>query len=381
MLTSEGNAQLIDAIYDAALDPGNWPRVLERFTLAYGSSSAHLSVENYAMTEGRMISFGADPAHAQRYADYYVTCNVLWERLMQKPDAEVATSRTVMPWEEFRRTEFCTDFLRPQDGEEVLISIALKQTDRVSCLTLWRPEGMGPWGAKQMKALTELTPHLRHALRVNQCIGDQRLVHDLASEALHQLDHGVIFVDAQAQLLFANRAAGALLAERGGLHIEQRRLAARKAADTTALRQLIADAAKGATGGSLVIAREMRPSMIVFVVPAKSEFSSLVRQTPSVIVFIKDLERPATFSLTAFAQHFELTPAQAALAHETLRGDGIHAAATRLGVSYATARTHLLQIFQKTGCARQAELVRLMLEWNERPILAASGNARLKKRN
>ena len=89
---------------------------------------------------------------------------------------------------------------------------------------------------------------------------------------------------------------------------------------------------------------------------------------PSAVIFITDPERPAKPSLAAFAAYYGLTPAQAALAREMVKGDGVAAAAGRLKISYATARVHLLQIFQKTATCRQAELVRLMMEWSERPI-------------
>jgi DNA-binding CsgD family transcriptional regulator len=44
-----------------------------------------------------------------------------------------------------------------------------------------------------------------------------------------------------------------------------------------------------------------------------------------------------------------------------LETDGLQAAADRLGISLATARTHLAHVFDKTGTRRQAELVRLLL--------------------
>jgi DNA-binding CsgD family transcriptional regulator len=91
----------------------------------------------------------------------------------------------------------------------------------------------------------------------------------------------------------------------------------------------------------------------------------LLHERPAAIVFAKDLERAGTPSLTAFQRHYGLTPAQAALVRELAMGDGVAAAASRLGISYATARSHLLQVFQKTGTSRQAELVRLILQWNE----------------
>lgn len=61
-------------------------------------------------------------------------------------------------------------------------------------------------------------------------------------------------------------------------------------------------------------------------------------------------------------QCFGLTPAEAAFAVEIAKGDGKPAAAERRGISFATARTHLSNIFEKTGTHRQAELIRLLLD-------------------
>jgi DNA-binding CsgD family transcriptional regulator len=119
---------------------------------------------------------------------------------------------------------------------------------------------------------------------------------------------------------------------------------------------------------------------MVMIVPVKPELPMLLRRPAGAIVFIKDLERPAAFSLTVFAQYFDLTPAQSALAHEMMCGDGVRAAAARLDIAYATARTHLLQIFQKTGTTRQAELVRLMLEWSDAPAAARNPRRQPKTR-
>jgi DNA-binding CsgD family transcriptional regulator len=64
---------------------------------------------------------------------------------------------------------------------------------------------------------------------------------------------------------------------------------------------------------------------------------------------------------------YGLTPAEAAVALAVLRGEGVRAIADGLGISVATARTHLHRIFEKTGTERQAELVRLIL--NSRVLL------------
>ena len=183
--------------------------------------------------------------------------------------------------------------------------------------------------------------------------------------ALHQLACPVLLVGPDARVLFANRAADAMLAGRESLRIERAQLSTRRVADSCTLHRLIAHTVHGGSGGSLVISRQARPSLIVLVLPLRPEPDSIVRQASSAaIVFIKDLNAPVKLALTCFAAHFGLTPAQITLANEIATGDGVAAAARRLGISYATARTQLLQIFGKTETRRQGQLIRLMMEWD-----------------
>ena len=54
---------------------------------------------------------------------------------------------------------------------------------------------------------------------------------------------------------------------------------------------------------------------------------------------------------------FGLTPAEARLALHLVAGETLRSAEVKLSISYETARTHLKNIFDKTGTSRQAELV------------------------
>jgi DNA-binding CsgD family transcriptional regulator len=55
--------------------------------------------------------------------------------------------------------------------------------------------------------------------------------------------------------------------------------------------------------------------------------------------------------------HFGLTPAEARLALHLVAGETLRSAEAKVSISYETARTHLKNIFNKTGTCRQAELV------------------------
>ena len=83
---------------------------------------------------------------------------------------------------------------------------------------------------------------------------------------------------------------------------------------------------------------------------------------PRAILFIADPEAKANVRRQWLREDFGLTPAEAAVAVEVLEADGLQAAAGRLGISLATAHTHLAHVFDKTSTRRQAELVRLLLQ-------------------
>jgi DNA-binding CsgD family transcriptional regulator len=56
-------------------------------------------------------------------------------------------------------------------------------------------------------------------------------------------------------------------------------------------------------------------------------------------------------------RHFGLTQAEARLALHLVAGETLRSAEAKLSITYETARTHLKNIFGKTGTCRQAELV------------------------
>ena len=78
------------------------------------------------------------------------------------------------------------------------------------------------------------------------------------------------------------------------------------------------------------------------------------------IVLVSDPETEIQARVDDLRERFGFTPAEATFALEIIKGDGRQAAADRLGISVATARTHLSNIFDKTGSRRQAELVLLL---------------------
>ena len=212
-----------------------------------------------------------------------------------------------------------------------------------------------------------LTPHFVTALRTSERIAASDLHAKVAESALGRLDAGVILVDSAAKILFANRIAEAILD--GALSFDEEGLFLLNQSTTRVMRRLIASCAdttiiNGGPGGSMEIPQENAGPLDVVIAPFRAEIDTtwLGATRPVAIVTITDRDRQRCLQKDDLCLRFGLTPAEAEVALEVLKGDGRDAAAARLGIATATVRTHLSHIFDKAGVRRQAELVRLLLQ-------------------
>jgi len=85
-----------------------------------------------------------------------------------------------------------------------------------------------------------------------------------------RLNQGVLLIDAGAQIMFANRAAEAVLAERDGLRTNKRTLTASNPAVAAALKRAAAEAAETGSGETLPVPRAGRRPLTVLIVPLQA---------------------------------------------------------------------------------------------------------------
>lgn len=184
----------------------------------------------------------------------------------------------------------------------------------------------------------------------------------------------VIIVDESLYLLFANHAARELLASDAWLHIADDRLAGYSAAALRTLVGSLIGAAEFAEGRHplATLPRGERAPLRIRALPLQPQ------ATPSgapdrgrrrvAMIMLADPTQEAARDRERLRRLFGLTAAEAEFALEIARGEGRAAAAARRGIAASTARTHLSNIFEKTGTRRQAELVRLLLQIGITPL-------------
>lgn len=181
--------------------------------------------------------------------------------------------------------------------------------------------------------------------------------------ALNWLHQGVLLLDPAGRILFANSAAEEILASREGLRGADGSLQGEKSVGADQLRHLIRrsdDRERPGSRSHLVTfsCQEGRPSLTGLLIP----LAHAADTDAAAILFLTDPDREYQIRQDGLQLQFGLTRTETAIAVAMLRGDGLAAAAKWLGVSTTTARTHLDNVFRKTGTRRQAELVRVVLQ-------------------
>jgi DNA-binding CsgD family transcriptional regulator len=79
-----------------------------------------------------------------------------------------------------------------------------------------------------------------------------------------------------------------------------------------------------------------------------------------IAVFIKELSDISPFPGELFVRRYKITPSECRFMMMLTQGMTLKEAAYAAGVAESTAKTHLHNLFTKTGTKRQADLVRLV---------------------
>jgi DNA-binding CsgD family transcriptional regulator len=356
--------ELIGLIYDAALDASRWPDTLSRVADAVGAQAISLDIYDAAAQTFDGIAPRTDPDFLQSYAEYWAARNQLWALSAGVPVGKLFTTDDFMPRDQFIRSEFYNDWCRPQGKDATLATNVLVDGASSAVAAVYRPwDGAGSFADGERKLFAALTVHLQRAVQLHLRTAHLSLGLASSFDMLNHVQQGVLLVDPNARLLFANTIGESLLAKADGLLVDHAGLCAATPAATARLRGQIRACRTNPDGGRVSLPRrEGRSPVEALILPFQSEIHRPGVLRPAAIVFLTDTEHALSLRAETLRKAFALTPAEAAFVLEIVKGDGRQAAADRLGISVATARTHLMHVFEKTGVRRQAELVRLVLE-------------------
>ena len=372
--------RVLCTLYDAALDTRALPLAVERMTTWLDGDTCHLfALSKRTGTPVLSVSYGLDGGVGPSYAAHYAGIDPRRELAMRLPAGEFISCHEHFTARAVSRSEFFQDYLLPLGVHYLLGSGELIQSDETTVqIGFQRYVGQVPFDATAQSRMRRLMPHLERAMALLVRSESLRAALVTAEQGMNALDWGMIALDAEGHVVFANSRAELLLRAADCVVVTGHRLGANHFASdkqlTAALRRVVAT---GAPESLMLEAAQRKIEhageqshdssrqylTISRLSNAEAETGSAMRSIfpgARLLVFISTPKQQRTATCRQLMQLFGLTPAEARLAHGLLRGLSAGEYKQEQGVSHATVRTQIRSILAKTGTRRQAELLGLL---------------------
>jgi DNA-binding CsgD family transcriptional regulator len=361
--------ELIEQVYAAAGTSEGWLAFLDNVRATFHGSTANLIRHDLHDRRGNMlVTSGADPGGTALYQQHWGAVDP-WAyspRQARLRNQAVTLGEELVAHRELQRTAFYSDFARHYDLIRLIGGVVSADPHTSSVLSISRSEAQQPFDREDAAFLEALLPHIRQALRLHERVVTAETTSSNVAQVVNRSSVATLLVTARAEVTFVNEPAMRLLATRDGLVVHRGELHAMDPADTSRLRQLIADAARvasraGSGGVSAVRRRSTHRPLAVLVSPVPGSHLWPVPHATAAAIFVTDPDARAEIDQSALRALFGLTPAESRLTVLLAHGTSLTEAAALLGLRLATVRSRLKAIFVKTGTNRQADLVRLVL--------------------
>jgi DNA-binding CsgD family transcriptional regulator len=361
-------SQLIGSIYDAALDRDLWPSALERSAAFVGGCASALFMKDSARkTHNVVITWGYDPDYTQRYVEKYVHLDPFTTGQFFFEIEQPVSLVDIMPPEQFRRTRFYEEWVRPQGWIDAIGVTLEKSVTTYSALSFIRHErhGMADESSRQRAKL--LGPHVRRAVLIGKIIDLHKVEAAALADTLDGLAAAMFLVEASGRIVHANASGHALLADSCGvMHSKNGKLIAADARADHALQDVFLNAepgdSLGAKGISVPLGERDGERWLAHVLPLTSGNRRRAATAYSAVaaVFVRKAAVHAPHPLEVIATTYKLTAAEMRVLMMIVEIGGVPEVAEALGISVPTVRTHLQHIFAKTNTSRQADLVKIV---------------------
>lgn len=363
---------VINAIYDAAMDPGGWDDALAAIIRLTGSTSGNLiSSDRDHVRSNVAVYRGIDPEWIQRYNDHYYRFDpsmAVFTRHRGRVVIDQVTGPDRQAVADSARC-FYNELMLPQDFHHTA-GAALYSTDtHHAAFIIQRSEQQGPYTTEEIRHLDRITPHLRRALQL------MRQYHQLSFQrglaAAYENSHlGVILLDVTGRVQYLNRRAEEIVRTFPALDVSSGDVTLADATVESRLRQRIRAAlAPGSEAwvgmlerGPLTLSDGGR-ALELQVSPIRGPMDSDVLGIPShhALIQLGDPRPVAPLPAPMLASHFNLTRAEASVLACICMGQETRTIAMARSRSVHTIRSQLKAIMKKLGVKSRSELVRLVL--------------------
>ncbi|MGM0563775.1 MAG: helix-turn-helix transcriptional regulator [Pseudomonadota bacterium] len=256
------------------------------------------------------------------------------------------------------------------DGASALV---YRDRQRAAFFTITRRHGDDRFDRRELGLFARFLPHLRRALKLQDLLVQQHSEHLAVVRSFDRLPIPLMLCDVRFQVIYCNEAARQWLADNPWMGLEQGMLGfnapALYADFTLRLVNTIRSSVElnDSSGDVLNIpprAAGNRDGLTVAISALSGHAEALGRnlvEGGALLTLHPWVTAAGQLSDEWLADRFALSPAESAVCRLLCQGQAVENIAEELNRGVTTIRSHLKSLYRKTGTARQAELVALVL--------------------
>ena len=363
-------SDLIGDIYDCAIEPERWSEVLEEICGELGFATGALSVASLTNMKGVVNAVsGSKLAEMTQNATAYGSDIInLWggaARIQQYPLGEPIVQSQAVHQDIIAANRYYREWAVPKGLLDADALGLVRDQGMIGNAIFSQHESAGPICDSQLNGLRLLAPHIRRAVTISNLFDLKAVETATFAATVEALTAGVVLVDENAAIVHSNGTASAMLAAEDPILVREGRVAVHSAIITSTLQSAIMQAANdeaalGQNGIGIPVVRANGDPLVIHVLPLRrGPMRAGLVQRAGAALFVASASGPPRMSHVALSQLYNLTPAEIRIFELICEGHTRGAISDMLGVSIATVKTHLVHVFEKTGCRRQVDLVRL----------------------
>jgi DNA-binding CsgD family transcriptional regulator len=356
---------LLYTIQMAATHPDLWRSVLDTLNHHIGGFCSVLAKYDFQSARGKLLTQA--PANIDvrsSYEEMSPTNPYFLARRGYTPGAVLVGSETISD-SDLIRTDYYRELLRPHRLFRRLTGVLSVRESDVTLVSIHRTREQPDFDEREQQTLAKILPYLALGLETQDGFFTFRTQLEALSLTVRQALPPLMIVDSDLNIVVENSETETLLGTDLLQRTKEGRLASVDSFCDRALRDEINRCcALGASGDcnthplALMPAHKSRAELRLCYI-GKGLSTQTLRRISLVCVMRVDAQGEARERFLHFSREFNLTPAQARVGELVIGGMRPSIVARTLSLSENTVKTHLKQIFKKTGVHSQLDLFRL----------------------
>lgn len=356
---------LSQAVYEGVLETPPWKTLLQSLEAYMRVPSATLVLRRPRLSDpGLTVYLYSDTAALEDFQ----ASGYLDSPFAELPEGQVFTLLDRVARSELESLDFY-HYLTAYDVSDLIgFDIHDARSHMRLRLRLVRIGDMPAFSQGDRQRLASIIPLMSKALTLYSAYTHNRFLEEFYQGLLGSMDIASLVLNADLEVLSANRQAKQILAAGDGVCLRRNALCCSTNADQRKLedtcRELLA---RDRGDGTVAPACSITIGRVSSTTKWDVHIRRVARQNvvfdeggPELVVLLQGAVRGCVPSESRLIDMFGVSPAEAKLMAQLVDGLTLTAAAKTLGVSRNTARAQLSSVFAKTGVNRQSQLVKLV---------------------